>query len=117
MNGTVAGQIVKEIAGSRCAGLSGLMLLLTMLACDSSVDPEPTLSLPSRFQLVGRAITTDPSGSQVDCSLDLIINLDMELSREPERVDYSGKMGGGVSRKALQPDGSGLASLQTWQAP
>jgi hypothetical protein len=61
------------------------------------------------FRLVGQASSTSAGGPNIDCHLDLFIELTEERRRDSDLVEYAGKLGGEAGRAVLAPDGSGLA--------
>jgi hypothetical protein len=92
-------------------GIGVLVLGLLLPACDEDnpVSPPLVTDLPRNFHLRGTASGTDAEGLTATCSLDLIFELNAEVSRTANRVDYEGVHGGGVERAVLAPDGSGFA--------
>ncbi len=88
-----------------------LVLGLLLPACDEDnpVAPPLVTELPRNFRLTGAASGTDAEGLTATCSLDLIFELNAEVSRTAARVDYEGVHGGGVERAVLARDGSGFA--------
>jgi hypothetical protein len=86
------------------------VLLLVAFACEGSSGPSPTptLDLPQLFRLTGHASGTSSGGLNIDCYVDLGIELTEELRRDAELVEYAGRLGGEAGRSVLAWDGSGL---------
>ena len=84
-------------------------LLALSLACkDGSAPVFSEYPLGQRFQIVGEAAGGDAAGRTASCDLHLIMELGSDSRPAAGAVEYSGTMGGAVSRTVLEADSSGF---------
>jgi hypothetical protein len=86
-----------------------LLIFINFIGCHSD-DPDPQQILPLYFRLEGTA-----KGMQdyrfIDCSCDLIFELEEPVRNEKGVSIYSGFHGGHLSRKAVDSTGAGIALI------
>ena len=81
----------------------------SLAAChtDDEPEPPPIPVLPTFFQL--DAVAAGEEGDlSVDCSLEFVVEINGEVSRTDEVVEYIATMGGEAVRNLLREDGSGV---------
>ncbi len=87
------------------AALAATVALLG--ACHTDGEPEPVPVMPLFFQLDATA-STEGGDLNVDCSLEFVVEINGEVSRTDEVVEYIATMGGEAVRNLLRDDGSGV---------
>lgn len=83
-------------------------LALGLVGCGDSSGPLWGNPLGQRFQIVGEAAGGDTAGRTATCELHLIMELGADSRPAAGAVEYTGIMGGGVSRTVLEADSSGF---------
>ena len=93
---------------SALRGVVSAAVLLVAACGDDPSSGAPVDALPASLHLLGAAAGPRPDGGSISCALDLRIELDGEIARTDQWIDYGGVMGGDVRRTTLDSTGAGF---------
>ena len=86
---------------------AALATVALLAACHDDDDRPPAPEMPMFFQM-NAAATAEDGELTVDCSLEFVVEINGEVSRTNDVVEYIATMGGEAVRNILRDDGSGV---------